>query len=136
MATSSPKSLRCCLEHHHTPKYSIRFLFLFLLLYATIVRQFFYKINSFVIIRRILTRFFLKKCLFVHCEIPIQDDTYSHFSSGVALQLLHYGLVLFLLQQVHINLSCKIAVTSIMVHTLGFNLNINLINIQFNAFSN
>ena len=42
-----------------------------------------------MIIGGILSRFFFKKkCLFVHCKIPIQDGTYSHFSSGVALQLL------------------------------------------------
>jgi len=50
----------------HAPKYSIRFLFLFLLLSATIGLLFFYKTNSFVIICRILSRFFSKKsaCLF------------------------------------------------------------------------
>ena len=64
----------------HAPEYSIRFLFLFLLLSATIGLQFFYKISSFVIIGGILSRFFfIKKCLFVHCKIPIQDGTYSHF---------------------------------------------------------
>ena len=49
----------------HAPEYSIRFLFLFLLLSATIGLQFFYKISSFVIIRGILSRFFFKSaCLF------------------------------------------------------------------------
>jgi len=47
----------------HAPKYSIRFLFLFLLLSATIGLLFFYKTNSFVIICRILSRFFLEKVL-------------------------------------------------------------------------
>ena len=42
----------------HAPENPIRLRFLFLLLSATIGLNFFYEIDSFVIIRRILSRFF------------------------------------------------------------------------------
>ena len=62
----------------HAPEYSIRFLFLFLLLSATIGLQFFYKISSFVIIRGILSRFFFKKVLV--CSLQNTNSGWYLFS--------------------------------------------------------